>query len=341
MKRALRLLLVSALVGGAVWLLSRRPTGAPSVSGTIEGDEAHVASRYGGRIEKLFAQEGDPLRPGQPVVELDAAELHARRDYLAALLLELEHGPLTNEIAAAEFEWKALMAQLVSANADANRARELLTKQIKIISESEMQGMISRAEALEQSAAAARKRYELLVEGTRPERIQQAKAQLAELDTQLREMQIVAPGLPLEGEPPGEPPPGTTSKPRTEPRPPTYVLEVLSVKVGDVVPPNREVATLLLTDHLWVRVYVPELWLSQIQLHQPVAVQCDGGNRRFTGTVEQINRQAEFTPRNVQTVDDRIRQVFGIKVRLPSDTDVLKAGMAVDVRFPNVPARPQ
>ena len=315
MKRVLLLLLVVALIGGAGWLLSRRPPVLPSVSGTIEVDEAHIASRYGGRIEKLFAQEGDLLRPGQPVVELDAAELHAHRDYLAAQLLELEHGPRTNEIAAAKSDWQALTAQLVSANADADRARDLQTRKIKIISESEMQAMISRAEALQQNAAAARQRYELLVEGTRPEQIDQSRAQLAELDTQLREMRVVAPS--------------------------NSVLETLSVKVGDVLPANHEVATLLLTDHLWVRVYVPELWLSQIHLGETVAVQCDGCTGKFTGTVEQINRQAEFTPRNVQTVDDRIRQVLGVKVRLPSESGTLKAGMAVDVLFPNVPAKPQ
>jgi len=56
----------------------------------------------------------------------------------------------------------------------------------------------------------------------------------------------------------------------------------------------------------------------------------------FPGLVEQVNRQAEFTPRNVQTVSDRIRQVFGVKVRLPADDARLRAGMAADVYFPNV-----
>jgi hypothetical protein len=65
------------------------------------------------------------------------------------------------------------------------------------------------------------------------------------------------------------------------------------------------------------------------------------GDREFDGIVEQINRQAEFTPRNVQTADDRVRQVFGVKVRLPTDTGVLRAGMSVDVLFPNVPPPPR
>ena len=80
-------------------------------------------------------------------------------------------------------------------------------------------------------------RCELLQAGTCPERLAQSKAQLAEIDAQLNEMTIIAPS--------------------------DCVLEVLSVKVGDVLPANRELATLLLPQHLWVRVYVPEPWLGR------------------------------------------------------------------------------
>jgi multidrug resistance efflux pump len=197
-----------------------------------------------------------------------------------------------------------LTAQLVSAQADATRAKELFAE--KTISESEMQNAVSRADAIAQSAIAAQKRHALLLEGTRPERIAQARAQLAEIETQLREMTVVSPS--------------------------DCVLETLGVKVGDVLPSNREVATLLLAGHLWVRVYVPAAWLARIQVGQKVALRADGSDRDFEGVVEQINRQAEFTPRNVQTVEDRVRQVFGVKIRLPSDT-ILKAGMSVDVRL--------
>ena len=142
-------------------------------------------------------------------------------------------------------------------------------------------------------------------------RVVQARAQLADIDAQLAEMQVMAPA--------------------------DSVLEVLSVKVGDVLPANREVATLLLPEHLWVRVYVPEPWLGRITIGDHVRVRVDSfPNTDFDGVVEQINRQAEFTPRNVQTVEDRIRQVFGVKIRLPNNDDRLRAGMAADVYFPNV-----
>jgi HlyD family secretion protein len=302
------------LAGVGTWLLLRRSAGLQSISGTIETDEVHVASRYGGRVKTLFAQEGDVLTAGQPIAELDAAELQARRDYSAAVLAEMEHGPRPDEIAAAKHDWESLSAQLPAATADAQRARELFDE--KVISESEMQNTTGHADALAQSADAAKKRYDLLVEGTRQEQIDQARAQLAELDAQLREMRITAPT--------------------------NCVLEVLGVKVGDVLSADREVATLILPQHLWVRVYVPETWLGSIQLGQAVDVRTDTVHgKSFQGTVEQINREAEFTPRNVQTVDDRIRQVFGVKVRLPSDTGDLRAGMSVDAVFPNVPPPPK
>ena len=118
------------------------------------------------------------------------------------------------------------------------------------------------------------------------------------------------------------------------------MLEILNVKVGDVLAPNQELATLILPQHLWVRVYVPETWLGQIKVGDAVRVRVDSfPGEDFAGTVEQINRQAEFTPRNVQTVEDRIRQVFGVKIRLQNRDDKLRAGMSADAIFPNVPKR--
>jgi len=288
-----------------------RPTEiSDSVSGTIETDQARVASRYGGRVEKTLAQEGDALVAGQLIVELDAAELRAQRDRVAARLAEAEAGPRKEEIAAAKAEWEALTAQLGLARIERKRADELFIA--KTISETERDRAATNEQALEKSAAAAKSRHALLLAGTRPEQIAQVRAQLAELDARLREMRIVAPT--------------------------NCVLEVLSVKVGDVLAPNQAVATLLLTNHLWVRVFVPEPWLGYIKLGDLVKVRVDSfPEKEFAGGVEQIQRSAEFTPRNVQTVGERVKQVFGVKVRLDHAKGQLRAGMAADVFFPNVP----
>ncbi len=256
-----------------------------AVSGTIEVDEVHVGPRSSGRVEKIFAQEGDRLRAGQPIVQLDAAELTARRDLAAA------------QIETALRDADSQQEQLEFLRDDSKRQQDLLRR--KVVSPTDAEKAGSSARAQEKNVDAARMR------------VVQARAQLADIDAQLAEMQVKAP---------------TDS-----------ILEVLNVKVGDVLPANREVATLLLPEHLWVRVYVPEPWLGQIKVGDPARVRVDSfRGKDFEGKVEQINRQAEFTPRNVQTVADRIRQVFGVKIRLPNNDDHLRAGMSADVYFPNV-----
>jgi HlyD family secretion protein len=287
-----------------------RGSRSDSVSGTIETDEVRVASRYGGRVERVLAQEGDSLETGQAIVELDAAELHARRDQMAAQVAELEAGPRPEEIAAAKAEWEAQVSELDLARSNARRSEELFAA--KTISATERDQMNTRASSLEKSVAAAKSRYELLKAGTRPEQIAQARAQLAQIVAQLKEMKIAAPT--------------------------NCVLEVLSVKVGDVLAQNQQVATLLLPQHIWVRVYVPEPWLGHLKLNDAVTVRVDAfPGKDFHGVIEQIGRQAEFTPRNVQTVEERVKQVFGIKVRLDNSSGDLRGGMAADAFFPNVP----
>ncbi len=255
------------------------------VSGTIEVDEVHVGPRMSGRVQKIFAQEGDKLQAGQPIVELDAAELKARRDLAVA------------QIDSATHDAESQVALLEFLRDDAKRQQDLLKR--KVISPTDAQKAASSATAQEKIVAAAQTR------------VIQARAQLADVEAQLAEMQVKAPS--------------------------DCVLEVLNVKVGDVLAANREVATLLLPQHLWVRVYVPEPWLGLIKIGDHVRVRVDSfRGKDFDGAVEQVNRQAEFTPRNVQTVEDRIRQVFGVKIRLPSGDDRLRAGMAADVYFSKV-----
>jgi HlyD family secretion protein len=282
---------------------------SPSVSGTIEIDEAHVASRYGGRVAAIHAQEGDSLKTGQLIVELEAAELGAQRAHAAAVLAEMEAGPRPEEIAAAKSDWQSRQAELDYAVAENRRSNELFEN--KTISQTERDWAQSRAAILIKSVAAAKSRHDLLLAGTRPEQIAQARAALAQIDAQLREMRIVAP---------------TNS-----------TLEVLSVKTGDVLAPNREVATLLFSNHLWLRVFVPENWLGKIKMGAAVKVRADSfPEKEFDGVVEQIARAAEFTPRNVQTAEERIKQVFGIKIRLNNQSDALRAGMSAEVVFPDV-----
>jgi HlyD family secretion protein len=109
---------------------------------------------------------------------------------------------------------------------------------------------------------------------------------------------------------------------------------VLDVRPGDLIAPNTPVATLLERDQIYVRIYIPETELGQIHVGQKAEVRVDPFPKTvFDGTVEQINQQAEFLPRNVQTREERVHQVFGIKVRIDDSSGRVRAGMAADVKL--------
>ena len=160
--------------------------------------------------------------------------------------------------------------------------------------------------------------YELVLAGSREEeiaearaRIQEVQARIDEIDVRRQELVVVAPER--------------------------AIVESLLVRPGDVVLANQPVAIVLRRADQWVKAYVSEVDLGRIRLGQTVDVTCDAyPTQRFRGRITYIASESEFTPRNVQTVDERRHQVFGIKVRVEDPDGVFKSGMAADVWVPLV-----
>jgi multidrug resistance efflux pump len=174
----------------------------------------------------------------------------------------------------------------------------------------------SRPEEIAEAAAElarAQANFDLLEAGTRAEDIAQAKARVAELKAKLRELDV-------------------NLREAVVLTPELAVVEVLPVRKGDIVAPNQPVVRVLRAEDLWVKVYIPETELGKLRLGQEVGVLIDGyPDKRFTGTIQQIASESEFTPRNVQSADERRHQVFAVKVRVANPEGVFKAGMAADV----------
>jgi multidrug resistance efflux pump len=144
--------------------------------------------------------------------------------------------------------------------------------------------------------------------GNRPEDIELAKAAYAYDQARFRERQVLAPSA--------------------------AIVEVLDVRPGDIISPNTPVATLLEQDQIYVRIYIPETELGRVELGQKAEVRVDSFPKTvFEGVVEQINQQAEFLPRNVQTREERVHQVFGVKIRINDPAGHVLAGMAADVKL--------
>jgi RND family efflux transporter MFP subunit len=111
-------------------------------------------------------------------------------------------------------------------------------------------------------------------------------------------------------------------------------VEALDLRPGDLLAVNAKAATLLEDDQLFVRIYVPETQIGHIAVGAKLPVYVDSfPNEAFAGVVEHINDVGEFSPRNLQTADERANQVFGARVRLDANARTrLRAGMAAFVR---------
>jgi HlyD family secretion protein len=106
------------------------------------------------------------------------------------------------------------------------------------------------------------------------------------------------------------------------------------VEAGEVIKPGATLYTLLKKGELEVVVYVPEASLNQVKTGQKAFVRVDAyPNRSFSGTVTRIASQAEFTPKNVQTPDERTKMVFAVTIKLTDGLNELKPGMPADITF--------
>ena len=343
-----------------------------AASGTIETYPVEVGSRLGGRIQKLDVKEGASVKKGDVLVTLDAYVLPAQRIQLEsqlhaaqATLAMLLNGARPQEIAAARAQYQASLAQasLVregarsedieqaeaarrQAEADftnvskrQNRFQELLNQHViaqqeyddvwrtfvaareQLTSAQQREKELkagSRPQeitAAQQAAAANRAQFELLQAGTRTEQIDTQRALIAQIEGQLEELQ-------------------TNQAELTINAPCNCEVNALPVKAGQLILPNQTIGTLLDLNDLWVQVYIPESRFGLVHPGDEAEVRVDAyPDKVFRGRVTHVSNQAEFTPRNVQTEENRRILVYGVKLALDNSEGLLRPGMPSDVVF--------
>jgi HlyD family secretion protein len=111
------------------------------------------------------------------------------------------------------------------------------------------------------------------------------------------------------------------------------VVVTLTTNEGQNAGPGKTLLTLSDPSSLFVRVFVPETQIGNVKVGQQVTVTADSPTEPYTGTVSFVASEAEFTPSNVETKDQRTKLVFEVRVRIPDTSGALKAGMPVDVAF--------
>jgi len=317
---------VAALVllgggGVAYWLLAGASADGSflKASGTVEATEADLGFQLPGRIAWIGPREGDRVQAGEVVARLDARELEARRaqaeaglEAARALLAELERGARPEELAQARAAVRAARERLEEARRNLERARRL--QEGGALSREALEKAGTAYEVARARATQAGKRLQMLEAGPRRERIaaqraavRQAEAALAQVEATLRNAVVT---VPFDG-----------------------VVTVRHREPGETAGAGTPVLTIMDPADRWVRIYVPESRVGAVHVGQRAVITADTyPERAYEGEVVFIAREAEFTPRNVQTPEERVKLVYAVKVRITDDPSFdLKPGLPADV----------
>jgi HlyD family secretion protein len=324
LKRTVVIPLALAALGAAAFFFLRNGHGDPTAlvaSGTVEATEARLAFPVSGRIEAIAVQEGDRVEPGQEVGRLDQAEIAARReqsqaqvDAAAALLRELRSGSRPEEVAQATAAAAAAAERLADAERDLDRTKRL-HEGGAVSREAYDKAVVARDLARSQNTQAA-EQLRLVERGPRAETIDAQRARLAQSEAAVRSLDAARAEMtlrsPFEG-----------------------VVSVRHREPGETVAPGTAVVTVTNRDDRWVRIYVPEDRIGALETGLDAAITADTfPEKTYAGRVIFIATEAEFTPKNVQTTEERVKLVYAVKVRITGDpAHDLKPGLAADVKL--------
>jgi len=309
------------------------PEGLIQVNGRIEGDHVTVSSKFPGRIQELLAREGDTVEAGAVLARLqddqtrakvdqakgafEAIEARVQAAHLDLAVLNLEV-PLAIEAADAEVaEAKAKVAKAIAvekeAGSDAQRFRELAEKDQASRQQREQAEMrwdvgkreiaIARATLAQAHKAAAQAELGW-------KRIRAKEAEVAALERQrdqayagLEEAESVLTDLTIRA------PTGGT-------------ITTRMVEAGEVVSAGVPLLELVDLDRLYLKVYVPEIQIGKVRLDLPARIYTDAfPDQPFEATVRYIASKAEFTPKEVQTPDERVKLIYPVKLYLAENPD--------------------
>ena len=289
-------------------------------TGTIEATEVDVSAEIGGQIEKLLIDEGDRVQRGRLLARIEDSQLEAETaraeaalESARAVLEDLEAGARSEELERARMQVKLARATLELAEADWKRTAEL--HQEGVLSENRRDAMRANRDVAKNQYEAVMEELKLLEAGARPDQIEAARWQVkqAEAALQLAAVRLEKTGIlaPISG-----------------------VVLVKDSEEGEVILPGVPIVTIADPNDMWVKIYIDEINIGKIRLGQHAALHVDSyPEREFSGKVTYISDEAEFTPKNIQTREDRVKLVFAVKVGIDNEGGLLKSGMYADVRL--------
>jgi HlyD family secretion protein len=311
----------------------RAAEGPLRASGYVEATEVRVAPEVGGRVLEIKVDEGDRVSPGALLLRLDTSDaelavrrVEAERAQAQAQLRLLQAGARPEDVRQARAQAESAQAdvaaaesELRAANEDVTRFEALLTSRAG--SRKQRDDAVTRRDVAAARVAAARERTRAATEGVarlragaRPEELAAAQARVDVVDAQLAALRknIADANLlaPVGG-----------------------IVTSRLVDAGELVAAKTPVVVITDLDRAWANVYVDEPVVPRLTHGQSITLVTDA-RQRIEGRITFISPKAEFTPRNVQTAEERTKLVFRIKVTTDNRQGILKSGMPVEAEIP-------
>ena len=310
------------------------PSDRIRVSGHVEATEVRVASQVGGPVAEVRVAEGDRVQDGAVVVRLDShdaelalARARADRAMADAQLRLLQAGARAEDVrvaeaqrTAAEADVSVAAAERVAADVDVDRFERLLasssgTRKQRDDAVAKLNVARARERAARERARSAEESVARAKAGARREEIEAARARIDAADQQIATWEKAVADA-------------------TVYAPIGGIVTAKLVNVGELVQRGQPLIVIADLDHAWANVFVDEPVVPRLRLGQAVTLFTDAGGDGRSGSVNYISPNAEFTPRNVQTAEDRAKLVYRVKVSADNSDGVLKIGMPVEAEIP-------
>jgi HlyD family secretion protein len=324
-----RLILISLLPALAA-CNEEAPSDRMRVSGHVEATETRLAPEVGGRVLSLTVKEGDRVQSGQTVLTLDTRDVQlaidratAERAQAEAQLRLIESGARLEDLRQAQAQIDTARAEVSAAQAELEGAEQDLARFEQLLknnsgSRKQRDDAATRRDVAKDRVASTQNRVKAAEEtlaklrsGAHPEEINAARARVNVIAAQIATIEKGLGDATLESPVAG------------------IVTEKL-VEVGEVIAPRAPVLVVTDLDHAWADVFVPEPTVPQIKIGQAATVFTDAGGAGLPGTISYISPKAEFTPRNVQTAEERSKLVYRVRIAVDNKDGILKQGMPVE-----------
>ena len=301
----------------------RNKTNFLTISGVIQAGEVKFGSRQSGRIKKIYAQEGELLKSGQKILELENNELLDRKDSMKATVLaqkakldEFASGYRQEEISSQAKSFELTKAELDRAEKNYSRVKSLFEKEI--ITRDKLEEAEKNYKVALKSQEKASEELKKLKTGYRKEQVNREynllksyEAQLSELNNSSNELFVISPC--------------------------DCELSEFILKPGNLVSANQVLGVLVDNQDMWVEAYLPEEFYGLVKTDDLVEFSSFSyPKEKFTGKISFIALKSEFTPRNIQTIEERKKQVFKVKVRINNTENKFRPGMDLNLYFEKI-----